>query len=145
MADQEKNEKQIRREKKNEAFKALKEFFDKTPNEKCVEALKILRPSLYGLGGGRSGGSPAYLKVVNKIIESGNAGTNEMVLFKEFKIGRKETNGMIKRYLRNVEPKNRVWINFTPSDGLYKVIGKGEKAPDNYTGYVPVDEVTDLK
>lgn len=136
-----------RNEARKKALEILKAHFDKTPNEECVEALKILRPSLYGLagGGGRSGGDPVYKKVIAKIIEAGNNGLNEMVLFKDFKIGRKETAGMIKRYLKNTDPKDRTWINFTPSDGIYKVVAKGSVAPGNYTGYIPVDDVTDVK
>ena len=141
-----KQAKKEKRKLKNKAFNVLKNFFDKTPNEECVKALKTIRPSMYGIaGGGKKSGSPVYKKVVKAIADAGNAGLNEMVLFKDFKIGRKETAGMLKRALKATESQDRVWINFTPSDGTYKVIGKGKVAPANYTGYIPVDEVTDVK
>lgn len=135
-----------RNEARRKAAEVLKAHFDKTPNEECVKALKVLRPSLYAVPGtGRTGGDPAYKKVVKAIADAGNAGLNEMVLFKDFKIGRKETAGMLKRSLKATEAKDRVWINFTPSDGVYKVIGRGSVPPAKYTGYVPIDEVTDVE
>jgi hypothetical protein len=138
----------IRNEARKKALVQLKEFFDKNPNKECIESLKTLRPSLYGIytgGGGRaSGGTPIYKKVIDKIVEAGGNGLEEMTLFRDFKIGRKETAGMIKRSLKSSEPQDRVWINFTPSDGKYKVIGKGPVAPANYTGYIPIDETVEV-
>lgn len=130
---------------KNKALETLKTFFEKNPNEECTNALKTLKPSMYGVVTGRTGGTPVYKTIVDKIITAGEAGVKEITLFQDFHIGRKETNNMFKKYLNKVEPKDRVWIEFTPSNGIYKVVGKGPKAPANYTGYVPVEQVTELK
>lgn len=133
-------------QKRAEAYVLLKELVSKEgTDKKFVDALKTVRPSLYGMvGGGRSSGTPMYKKVVQAIVDK-KEGLSEMDLFKEFKIGRKETIGMLKHNLRQSEAGNRVWINFTPSDGLYKVVGRGSVAPSNYDGYIPVEESTDLK
>jgi len=138
--------KKIRKEAKKAALLTLKECVDKIKDQKYIDALKTIRPSLYG-GVERSGrvSNPIYQQVVVAISETGKNGMSETILFTTFKIGRKETNGLIKKHLRKSEPANRVWISFNKEKGLYNVVGTGSKPPAGYMGYVPIDESVNLK
>lgn len=138
---------------RNKAFETLKELVDASlksdpeASKKYEDAMKVVRPSLYGLTGGGGGGTsnPLYNQIMSKIKEAGKAGLHEDELFKQFKIGRKETNAHYKQSLRRAEPANRVWIEFNPSNGIYSVVGEGENPPATYKGWKPVDESVNLK
>lgn len=130
------------REKQAKAFENLKAVINKQNDQATLKALQ----EFVGLKATRTqstGGGANYDKFVAFVNEKKSVG--EDVIFKEFKVGRKDCAGFIRKYLKNCEPKNRIWINFTPSDGLYKVIGTGLKAPESYSGYVPTDDITDLR
>jgi len=131
------------RAKQREAFAKVIDSIEKTADAGVKKAwaeyisLKAVRT-----GGGHDG-NPAYARFVAFVQEKGSV--TEDVVFKQFKVGRKDCAGFLRKYLKNAEPKNRIWINFTPSDGVYKVLGTGVKAPEGYSGYVPTDDITDLK
>lgn len=137
---------------RNKAFETVKSFVDKVAEKdpegakELVEAMQIIRPSLYGLTGGGGGGSnPLYTQTMTKIKDAGKAGLHEDELFKLFKVGRKEVNAHYKQSLRKAEPANRVWITFNKEKGLYSVVGDGENPPANYTGWRPIEESVELK
>lgn len=89
-------------------------------------------------------GTANYAKFVAFVVEKKQVSEDEV--FKIFKVGRKDCAGFIRKFLKNcAEPKNRVWIDFTASTGMYKLLGTGAKAPAEYSGYVPTDDITDLK
>lgn len=137
-----KDAKKAMRADQKKAFAALQEAIAKSADKNVQTALQ----AFVGLKVTRTGGSegnPAYARFV-KFVEEKKSVTEDVV-FKEFKVGRKDCAGFIRKFLKNCDPKLRVWINFTPSDGVYKVIGTGVKAPAEYTGYVPTDDITDLK
>lgn len=138
----EKAEKKESTVKRNRAFETIKELVDKQQDAKYKDALAVIRPSLYGLVGGGGGGHAAFDRFVAYMEEKKSV--NEEAVFKEFKIGRKEAASYIRQHLRKSNPKERVWINFDRNTGFYKVEGKGEKAPGNYNGFIPVDENIDL-
>ena len=137
--------KKVRNAEKAASYTVLKELVDRQQDPKYKKALGTVRPSLYGIqiGGGGGGGSSITSKVIGRILEKTQM--DEGDIFKEFKIGRKECAGHIRKALRKAEKEDRVWINFDPKTGIYKVIGKGKETPAGYTGFIPVDENIDLK
>ena len=131
------------REKQRTAFTALQTACEKSSDAEVKKALNaFLSLKAVRTGGGHEG-NPAYARFVAFVVEKGSV--TEDVVFKQFKVGRKDCAGFLRKALKNAEPKNRVWINFTPSDGVYKMLGTGVKAPEGYTGYVPTDDIIDLK
>jgi len=139
-----KQAKEARKKARNEAFAILKELVDGQKDPKFKEALSTVRPSIYGIqrvgGGGGSSIATKFMQMMNEKTQ-----VAEDVVFKELKIGRKECASIIRKTLRKSEKEARVWINFDPKTGIYKIVGRGPKAPDNYTGYVPIEENTKLK
>lgn len=126
---------------KNEALKALKAFADATKDPKIIEALKILKPSLYGIarrgGGGVSGTLQKFMDLVSERKQ-----ISEDDVFKALKIGRKEAGQLIRKGLKQAEPDKRVWIKFDVAKGLYIHAGSGKVAPQGWEGYIPVEEAT---
>lgn len=128
---------------KTAAYETLKSAGDANPEIKS--ALLVLRPSLYGptQGGGRTAGPAKHLVVTQFIVEKRSA--SEMDLFKEFKIGRKETGILIRRQLKKAAPDDRAWIEFDDKAEVYNLKGTGANAPDGWGGFVPIEESEDLK
>lgn len=148
MTEAEVQKKAEKKAKKQAIRTAQKEAYAKmiVAIEKCSDkAVKDAFEAYKAVKGAKreASGTATYAKFVQFVVEK-NA-IHEDEVFKAFRIGRKDCAGFIRKYLRNCEPAQRVWINFTPSDGMYKVIAKGVKAPKEYTGYVPTDDITDLK
>lgn len=135
-----KEERKARRAVKNEAWGQVKELVDANPE--YVDALKTLRPSLYGITVGTGGKSPRYMEVVDRIASQGSM--DEDTLFAEFKIGRRETKGMIRKALRKSAPEDRKWISFDEESGTYTLEGEGADVPNNWEGFIPVDMTMDL-
>jgi len=101
----------------------IKEACDKIGGE-TVEALKNMKPSLYGIGGTRVGGSSgAKWKLVLAKFEKINDKVNEMELFKEFKIGEKEVHKLIKLAIKDNEDGKIKWIEFKDGDYILRQIG----------------------
>ena len=135
-------EKQAKRDARKKAMANLFALANELKNEKMHNALKVLRPSLYGISTG-GGGSSLGKKFIGMLTAKNQVA--EDVLFAEFKVGRKDCAGFIRKHLRSVEPANRVWITFDPNTGIYKIAGKGEKEPQGWKGYLPVKENVDLR
>jgi hypothetical protein len=152
MADQKQVDPKIAEERKvksenwKKSVMLLKELVDKTADKKYIDALKVIRPSLYG-GSPRAASGPrgdALYLVLSKMIAT-KKNVQEDELFKAFRIGRREAQALLKTALRKAAPAERVWINFDDEKGVYSLVGTGEKAPANYLGYVPIEEKVDLK
>lgn len=139
--DIKKAQKAKKREKKNAAYEVIKELVNKQQDSKYKEALAFIRPSLYGLSRG-GGGSSKVNDFINLVKSKGSI--NETEVFKETKMGRKECTGVIRKHLKTADKDKRVWISFNKETGIYKVEGSGEKAPQNWEGFVPTDENIDL-
>lgn len=137
----EKSVKAQRREEKNQALIVLKELVDKQTDPKYKKAMIAIRPSMYGVV--RAGGSNQTEKFIQYMAEKGQA--KEDIVFREFKYGRKDCAGQIRKHLKKSEPANRVWISFNAETETYKVEGKGAKAPANWTGYEPAEEVLNVE
>jgi len=139
-----KAKKEARKKAKKEAYDLIKQTIEgiKDPQvkEKAINALKVVRPSLYGIV--RAGSATADF--IAHVVEAGKP-VSEVDIFNTFKMGRKECAGHIRKSLRKAEPKDRTWIAFNKDKGEYTVMGTGEKAPEGWTGYVPAEEEIDLK
>ena len=131
------------RSKQREAFEKLSAVCEKSADAEVKKAFLAFTSLKAVRTGGGHEGNPAYARFVAFVQEKGSV--TEDLVFKQFKVGRKDCAGFLRKALKNAEPKNRIWINFTPSDGVYKMLGTGVKAPEGYTGYVPTDDITDLK
>jgi hypothetical protein len=129
-----------RYEKREKALKYLKEFVDASGDEKALKAMRLIKPSLYGLFGRGTAGPSLATQFVDLVKDKKNV--TEMDVFLALKIGRKECSNLIRSHLRKSEPADRVWIAF---DGnMYAVAGTGPQPPKSWEGFVPVDEVEDI-
>jgi hypothetical protein len=145
VQEQSTNSRKERRAKKNDAFATLKKIAEETKNAPMIEALKVVRPSLYGIAvGGARGTNPLYAKFAQAVKTAGKAGLHEDQVFKQFKIGRKEANGLIKKQLQKTEPAQRMWIKFNAEAGTYVLAAEGANAPENWEGFKPVNEKVEL-
>ena len=131
-----------KRAAKNEALKLLKAFADKTNDPKMIEAMKTLKPSLYGManrgtGEGVTGVAAKFLAACAERKQ-----INEEEVFKLFKIGRKEANQMIRKGLKKAAAEKRVWVKFDAAKGLYIHVATGKATPAGWEGFIPVDEAT---
>lgn len=141
--------KKAKKEAKGKAFDVLKAYADKNPNAKeLTEALKVLRPSLYGIVSERTpgaGATPNFSKFVALVAEKKTISEDEV--FKQFKIGRKDAAGFIRKALKKAEPAERIWINFDKEKGIYSFLNKGvvPVLSANYNGPRPSDDKVDLK
>ena len=143
--DAAKEAKKVRKEAKKKAFDFLKNVASaEGADPKIAQALKIVRPSLYGERSGGGGKDPLHSLFVAKVLETGKEGFSELDAFNQFKVGRKEARSLIKKHLKSTESESRIWINFNADAGLYKVVGKGSTPPQSYVGYIPVDEEAEL-
>lgn len=130
-----------KRAAKNEALKILKAFADSSKDAKLIEALKVVKPSLYGIArGGGSGISGTLQKFLQLVAERKQISEDDV--FKSLKIGRKEANQLIRKGLKKAEPEKRVWIKFDAAKGLYQHIATGKATPAGWEGFIPVEEAT---
>lgn len=133
---------ELKGKERNEAFdevwKKIKEAVESSANNaEAIEALKIVRPSLYGSTGvGRSSGNPRFVMFANMFEKKGSQ-VDELEVFKQLKIGRKDAIKLIKESLRKSSPETRKWISFNPDTGIYTCEKIGADAPKNWTGYNP--------
>ena len=101
----------------------------------AVQASKVIVRSA-------SSGETNFSRFVKFVV--GKKEVSEDEIFKMFKIGRKDAHGYLRKFLKNCEAKDRVWINFTPSNGMYKVVGTGEIPSKEYVGFVPANETINV-
>lgn len=120
-----------------EAWASIKEACDASSVE-AVNALKFLKPSLYGISGAgpRTGGKSALLELVETSGE-----VHEDKIFEEFKMGRRECAAAIRNHLKKAAPAERRWISFDAASGIYVFEKQGEAPPADWKGYIPVEDV----
>ena len=58
-------------------------------------------------------------------------------IFQKFEYGTPTMKNKIREFIK-ATPENRIWVEF--KDGKYSVVGKGEKVPANWSGYVPAEK-----
>jgi hypothetical protein len=74
--------------------------------------------------------------ILDRILAEG--AMTDLDCFKEFNKGPAEMRAIIKYGVTGVYPEKRVWIAF--ADGVYSVVGTGEKPPANWLGAMPETE-----
>ena len=135
--------KNLTKAEKNEARRELWNIVKTGVSEKkdAMQALKVLRPSLYGISIGVRGGDPLYKRFGNLFEKKGDM-IEELDMFTELKIGRKVCLSLIKDNIRKADPiSSRKWISFDVESEVYTLKGIGEKSPKDWTGYLPVEDV----
>jgi len=122
---------------KKEALAKLHKLVVASGNTEMISALKTLKPGLFGIRAVGGEGGPARHTVFAKMFEKVGSTLDEVKLFQTMKSGRKEASGFIRVGLKKDKPAERKWISFNPETGIYKLEAIGEKAPANWSGYVP--------
>lgn len=140
-----KDAKKAQRAAKKVAAETLKELVEKSGDKKYSEALKVIRPSLYGGSTHTSSGPRQSLTNDFLTLIVTKKSVNEDEIFKAFRIGRREAAAMIRKSLKNSEPANRIWIKFDEEKGIYSFVSKGAEPPKGWDGYIPVEEKVELK
>lgn len=151
MADEKKGytEEQVaeikrRRDERNAATKVIvetliskREFTGEEISE--MRALAVLAAPK---SGGRSGSGATRTSVMS--IVSGIFDENEEIseddIFVAHKLGRTEMATATKNIIKKFAPADRKWISFDPETGVYTLAGTGADPPEDWKGYVPVEE-----
>lgn len=116
----------------------VKELVDKQSDKKFETALKVLFPKAYDIRVKKEGTLSLSDKVVAYIRDKKQVSEDE--LFKNFKVGRKDCAGIIRKSLKKAAPDARVWVAFDAKSGVYSLAGTGKAKPASWTGYVPSDD-----
>lgn len=126
--DKERWSKKVIRDWMNNGFKE-----DVRKNDDFKEAIRFYIGT--GLGtGGRKG------QIRDQILEMLKQGpVSDMTLFKEYKYGASEMNEVVKYFIKDVPPSERVWIAYDEKEEEYYIFAATEDVPDNWVGYVPKD------
>ena len=141
--EEQKAEIKRRRDERNAAVKALIESIladkDGFLTEEMKELAKIAAPkSNAGTGTKRS----SVMDTVRGYFDDKDE-ADEIEVFQDLKMGRQEMATAVKNIIKKSTPDERVWISFDPEAGLYTVEGRGAEVPEDWTGYVPVEEVAE--
>jgi len=117
-------------ERKAKARKIILDFLASDQANRLADEVKgaILYISGSGVRSGRSG-------VVSELKALLLAGPVSSVdIFNKFEYGRPTMNQKINGFIK-AKPEDRIWVEF--KDGNYVVVGKGEKPPKGWTGFLP--------
>jgi hypothetical protein len=133
--------KKEKRVKYTTAMEALNTAIAKSNNPDLIKLLAAVQASKATVRSASSG-ETNFSKFVKFVVSKKEVSEDEV--FKMFKIGRKDAHGYLRKFLKNCEAKDRVWINFTPSNGMYKVVGTGEVPSKEYVGFVPANETVQV-
>lgn len=106
-------------------------------NAEQLGALKGDIELFIGKGGARVGVPGANFELRDALVAAGDKGISEMDIFKKYHVGRNEMKVKIRIFLLTPNPADRVWVTFDETKETYKVVGKGEKPPAGWDGYVP--------
>ena len=123
-----------KRTAKKEALKKVLAFVKaNTEDAEALVAVQLLTP------GQRFGGVRAVKSDV--IVEAfmANEEIDEDTIWNEYKLGRAEMRKICVNLIKKKAPADRLWISFDSDSGVYTLDGSGEAAPDEWTGYTPVD------
>ena len=104
-------------------------------NDILAESVKLLTP---GNRGGGAQMSSSKMAIIEKIKADKICSEDE--IWNEFKLGRAEMRKIIVNLIKKVsKPEDRVWVSFSPEEGIYTLISTGADAPKDWNGYRPVD------
>lgn len=62
---------------------------------------------------------------------------SELDVFRKFHIGRPEMKLKIRAFILTPKVEDRVWVAFDEASESYSIVGRGEAAPEGWTGYLP--------
>jgi len=123
-----------KRAAKKEALKKVLAFVKaNTEDEAALKAVKLLTP------GARFGGARAVKSDVIVAAFAEHDAIKEDTIWNQFKLGRAEMRKICVNLIKKKAPENRLWISFDPEKGVYALEGTGAEAPEDWTGYTPVD------
>jgi len=123
-----------KRAAKKEALKKVLAFVKaNTEDEAALKAVKLLTPG-QRFGGARTAKGDVIVEAFaeHDVIK-------EDTIWNQFKLGRAEMRKICVNLIKKKAPENRLWISFNPEKGVYALEGTGADAPDEWTGYTPVD------
>ncbi len=126
--DKERWSKKVIREWMNNGF-----VEDVRENADFKEAIRFYIGTGHGSGGKRA---QIYAEI-RAMLEKGPV--KEIVFFKEHGYGRTEMYNMIKHFIKDVTPDERIWIAFDEDAEEYYIFDECEDIPENWVGYVPRD------
>jgi hypothetical protein len=115
--------------------KELKEYCKGNPE--ITEALKIVKPSLFGIN--KKGSKlliPRYKQFADYFVCVGDRIT-EQIFFDKMKIGRLEGNIFIRDIIKKFVPEDIKWIKLIPNENCYILEKIGKEPPENWKGYLP--------
>ena len=123
-----------KRAAKKEALKKVLAFVKaNTDDEAALAAVKLLTP------GARFGGVRAAKSDVIVEAFAEHDVIKEDTIWNQFRLGRFEMRRICVNLIKKKAPENRLWISFNPEKGVYALEGTGAEAPEEWTGYTPVD------
>lgn len=127
--DKERWSKKVIREWMNNGFKE-----DVRENDDFKEAIRFYIGT--GLGtGGRKG------QIRDEILAMLKDGpVQEFELFKKYKYGRAEMHEVVKYFIRDTPPADRVWIALDEVEEEYYIFDECEDTPKDWVGYVPKED-----
>ena len=125
---------------RNKAFEVLKDYVVKQNNKEAIEALKTVKPSLFGISNRGFSGTSKHSTFGALFVKKGDT-VNELDVFTKMHVGRKEANNLIKNIIKKSAPEEIKWISFDTVTGVYKLEKIGAEAPKDWSGYVPSDEL----
>lgn len=126
--DKERWSKKIIREWMNNGF-----VEDVRENEDFKEAIRFYIGTGHGSGGKRA---QVYAEILAMLKEGP---VSDIDLFKKFSYGRAEMHNLVKHFIKDVTPDERVWIAFDEEEEEYYIFAASESVPTNWVGYVPRD------
>jgi hypothetical protein len=112
-------------------------------SDEATNALKILKPSLFGIGKKIGEGSTPKYKIFGALFVNKGDSVDEMKIFQELKAGRHECTIFIRDLIKKSSAKEIKWVSFDPESGLYKLEKIGENSPKDWTGYVPSEKTAE--
>jgi len=123
--------------KKNGLYESLKALI--ADNSEATLILQSLRPSLYGLSNtGR--GTVSKHTIFGDMFEEVGDIVDELKLFKALKIGTLEGKKLCRKLIAKSLPEVRKWVHYDAINCEYTLVGIGEAAPDNWSGYRPTED-----
>ena len=90
-----------------------------------------------GTGLGSGGKKGQIYSEIRLMLEEGPV--KDIMFFKKYDYGRTEMNEVVKYFIKDVSPEERIWIAYDSSEEEYYIFDECEDIPENWVGYVPRD------
>lgn len=126
---------------KKEAKERVRKFAEGVKDEQLRADLMLLVSASEKKPRTANAGPSVNQQIKDMLIEKKEL--SELDIFKNFKIGRPEMNIKRRLFVKDCEPKDRVWFSFDEDKEVYKLVATGEKAPSGWDGYDP-DKTAEL-